>query len=93
MEKNLKLIDLNPVKPVAGIAEMPYVKIKKIIQSQNEDVYNLEADKFHNFAVNGGLIVHNCMDALRYGLVELKDTQNRVSEANLRLLRQGRRRF
>lgn len=26
----------------------------------------MEVDKYHNFAVNGGLIVHNCMDCLRY---------------------------
>lgn len=31
----------------------------------NEDVYNMEVDEHHNFAVNGGSIVHNC-DALRY---------------------------
>lgn len=35
----------------------------------------------------------HCMDAMRYGLVELKDTAKTVTEANLRLLRQGRRRF
>lgn len=26
----------------------------------------MEVDDNHNFAVNGGLIVHNCMDATRY---------------------------
>ena len=31
-----------------------------------EPVYNLEVADNHNFAVNGGLIVHNCMDAMRY---------------------------
>lgn len=31
-----------------------------------EDVYNMEVLGTHNFAVNGGLIVHNCMDAVRY---------------------------
>ena len=31
-----------------------------------EDVYNMEVLGTHNFAVNGGLIVHNCMDAMRY---------------------------
>lgn len=38
----------------------------KITKIENEDVYNMEVDKYHNFAVNGGLIVHNCMDCLRY---------------------------
>ena len=32
-----------------------------------EDVYNLEVEEFHNFAINGGLIVHNC-DSVRYAL-------------------------
>lgn len=31
-----------------------------------EDVYNMEVADNHNFAVNGGLIVHNCMDNIRY---------------------------
>lgn len=30
------------------------------------DVYNMEVVDNHNFAVNGGLIVHNCMDSCRY---------------------------
>ena len=29
-------------------------------------VYNMEVKDYHNFSVNGGLIVHNCMDAARY---------------------------
>jgi hypothetical protein len=33
---------------------------------QNEDVYNMEVIGTHNFSVNGGLIVHNCMDDIRY---------------------------
>ena len=30
-----------------------------------EDVYNMEVEDNHNFAVNGGIITHNC-DAMRY---------------------------
>lgn len=30
------------------------------------DVYNMEVADNHNFAVNDGLIVHNCMDSTRY---------------------------
>lgn len=29
-------------------------------------MFNMEVDGNHNFAVNGGMIVHNCMDAMRY---------------------------
>jgi len=26
----------------------------------------MEVEKYHNFSVCGGLIIHNCLDALRY---------------------------
>jgi len=42
------------------------VGIKSIELDGNEDVYNLEVADNQNFAVNGGLIVHNCMDSARY---------------------------
>ena len=41
-------------------------KVAKIEEIHNEDVYNMEVMGTHNFAVNGGLIVHNCMDSIRY---------------------------
>ena len=31
-----------------------------------EDVYNMEVEDNHNFTIVGGLVVHNCMDAVRY---------------------------
>lgn len=40
--------------------------IKSVKMIGSFDVYNMEVDDNHNFAVNGGLIVHNCMDATRY---------------------------
>jgi hypothetical protein len=40
-------------------------KITSIDFVENEDVYNMEVENHHNFAVNGGFIVHNC-DSLRY---------------------------
>lgn len=45
------------------------MKIKKIIQLDNEDVFNMEVEKHHNFLVNGGVVVHNC-DAIRYLLAD-----------------------
>lgn len=47
-------------------AQENVARVLKITKIENEDVYNMEVDKYHNFAVNGGLIVHNCMDCLRY---------------------------
>ena len=32
--------------------------------------YNMEVKDHHNFAVEGGFIVHNCIDACRYSLSE-----------------------
>ena len=68
---------------------MRYVKVKAITKQQNEDVYNLEADKYHNFAVNGGIIVHNCMDALRYAMIDVKESLH-IHANNLRALQQPR---
>ena len=42
------------------------VAVAKIEIEPNEDVYNMEVIGTHNFAVNGGVIVHNCMDDIRY---------------------------
>lgn len=42
------------------------VGVAKIEIEPNEDVYNMEVMGTHNFAVNGGIIVHNCMDETRY---------------------------
>ena len=42
------------------------VGVAKIEIEPNEDVYNMEVVGTHNFAVNGGVIVHNCMDDTRY---------------------------
>ena len=45
-----------------------YVKIKRIRYIGKQNVYNMEVKDYHNFSVNGGLIVHNCIDATRYAL-------------------------
>ena len=41
-------------------------KVVAVQLDGTEDVYNMEVLGTHNFAVNGGLIVHNCVDAMRY---------------------------
>lgn len=45
---------------------MKSIGIESIEYDGTEDVYNMEVADNHNFAVNGGLIVHNCMDNIRY---------------------------
>ena len=51
---------------VAEVAEISSVGIKAIRKIGKADVYNMEVEDNHNFAIEGGLIVHNCMDSMRY---------------------------
>ena len=49
------------------------MKISRIEKARNEDVYNMEVESVHCFAVtNSNIIVHNCMDAMRYGCMYLQ---------------------
>ncbi|WP_289977426.1 hypothetical protein [Lactobacillus sp. UCMA15818] len=50
-------------------------KIKSIKFSGYEDVYDMYVKNHHNFAVNGGFIVHNC-DSLRYAMELFMFTQH-----------------
>lgn len=59
-EKNSAQTSSDRAKPVRLIA------VKSIERCGIADVYNMEVDHNHNFAVNGGYIVHNCIDAVRY---------------------------
>lgn len=49
------------IQSTVSVAEVVSVEADGI-----EDVYNMEVEDNHNFAINGGYIVHNCMDSLRY---------------------------
>lgn len=49
-------------------ASVSAVKIKRIRRTAREPVYNMEVTTYHNFAVNGGLVVHNSIDSVRYAL-------------------------
>ena len=54
---------------------------KSIMFVGYEDVYNMEVEGYHNFAVNEGIIVHNCIDSVRYGL-EADMTRRRTKIRN-----------
>jgi hypothetical protein len=41
-------------------------EVVEIVEAGQHDVFNLEVERTHAFAVNGGLIVHNCADDTRY---------------------------
>lgn len=69
MDKLLKQISILRQKLALKHAEqnyLSYVGISKIEKLGHADVYNMEVENHHNLAVNGGFIVHNCMDADRY---------------------------
>ena len=53
-------------------ADVKAVEIEEIRVISRADVYNMEVKGTHNFAVNGGAIVHNCMDSTRYFVQTMK---------------------
>lgn len=64
--KFLSAISITRQKRVQGSAEVYYVPIVSIHKAGTEPVYNMEVEKVHNFSANGGIVVHNCADAIRY---------------------------
>lgn len=65
-EKSLLQTNTHMSNTVPESAQLSLVGIKAIKPAGVEPVYNMEVDELHNFSVNGGIIVHNCMDAMRY---------------------------
>ena len=49
---------------------MANVRVVRIEPAGTMDVYNMEVETTHDFAVNNGCIVHNCYDEARYALME-----------------------
>lgn len=71
MGKNIQQINTAKVEPaveVVGPSFHTAIGIESIEFIGEEDVYNLEVEKYHNFSIQDGLIVHNCIDSLRYSL-------------------------
>jgi len=73
VKKNSPLISIlnksvarNPVPIDSNQDCLNYAKIKSIKKIGQQNVYNMEVEDHHNFSVNGGLIVHNCIDVARY---------------------------
>lgn len=64
--ENLSQTNIQVGNAALGNAPVFFVGIKKIRPCGKQPVYNMEVDEYHNFSVNGGIIVHNCMDAVRY---------------------------
>ena len=73
VKNNLELISIQKQNAALSHAEKNSVRKVKISNIQyigKEDVFNMEVANHHNFAVNGGFIVHNCIDASRYAFSE-----------------------
>lgn len=66
VERNFMPTSMRKQKHAQKNVQLHYVGIKSITSIGRKPVYNMEVSKFHNFAVNGGVIVHNCMDDIRY---------------------------
>lgn len=69
---SLQQTNIQKREPVAEVAGISSVGIKAIRKVGKADVYNMEVEDNHNFAIEGGLIVHNCMDATRYFVHTMK---------------------
>ena len=81
---HLQLTNMHHVKPVQVNAVQNYeVGIIEInILEQKQDVYCLEAEGTHSFALKNGVIVSNCMDSLRYLLARKLTTFKRKKVRN-----------
>ena len=64
--RNFMLTNTSEQKLVPDNAEIYFVGVQGIKTCGKQPVYNMEVDEYHNFSVNGGIIVHNCMDSARY---------------------------
>jgi hypothetical protein len=74
----------NPVRIDFTRGSLKFAKIKSIRYIGKQDVYNMEVRGHHNFSVNGGLIVHNSIDAIRYAL---EDAMAGVNTIGIEVLR------
>lgn len=61
-------------------------KVKSVERITLPAVYNLEVDVSHALVVNGGLVTHNCLDAMRYLLAGLGVTAKANVQTSSNLL-------
>lgn len=76
-QTNTKMLPVVQNNVLLSSEKITGIKVKSVKYIGKQDVYNMEVAKHHNFSVNGGLIVHNCIDSLRYALsVEMGIVRN-----------------
>ena len=65
-KRNVNIVEKNSLQTSTHLPNtVRSIGIESIEFDGYEDVYNMEVEDNHNFAVNGGIITHNC-DAMRY---------------------------
>lgn len=84
VEKSLPLTNTKKLNAAQRLVQIDFTqdclnfaKVKAIRYLGRQDVYNMEVKDHHNFSVNGGLIVHNSIDSVRYSL-ENEMNYNRI---------------
>jgi hypothetical protein len=61
------------------------IRIVKLQPCGSEEVYDLTVPRVENFTINGGIVVHNCVDADRYFIVTLHDNKELRPKSALEL--------
>lgn len=75
---NDSIVDVSGVLVAEPSSAIKADKVSSIEYIGKADVYNMEVEEYENYSVEGGLIIHNCIDALRYSMQKIQFT-NRVS--------------
>lgn len=73
-----KIVDISP--SIRYNRAFNVVGIKKIEIIGTDDVYNMEVKGTHCFSINGGLIVHNCMDSMRYFVFTMRLIRKKMKQ-------------
>lgn len=71
------LTDIQSKSLARESAERKLVSVRSVnVLDRKEDVYCLEVPDYACFVVENGVVVHNCLDALRYAVMALKHAKN-----------------
>jgi hypothetical protein len=74
---NLKLTGTRKQKHAQGRV---LTKVCRVQSASKSDVYCLTVPETEAFAVESGVVVHNCMDALRYGILKINTAITRPAQ-------------
>lgn len=92
-EQNLHQINILKSRHAASIVDQSCLTVTEIKQKGCQDVYNLEVKNDHNYTIEGGIVTHNCIDALRYALERSMKRSRQPSAEQLRQARMKQRMY